>query len=77
MNLGTTLARVLATLAAPEAVTLIDLIGRVGPELAHSLADTPPADLAALRARLAAVPIVVTDEAIEEGRRLADDDDQA
>ena len=74
MSLGTTIARVLATLAAPEAVVFLDAIVKVGPELVHSFADIPAADLAALRARLAAAPIVDTDAAISEGRALADGD---
>lgn len=64
----------LAALTAPQAIALVELAAQAGSSIMHRLADTPPADLAALRARLAAAPIVDTDAAIAEGRALADDD---
>lgn len=58
----------LAALTAPQAIALVELAARAGSSIMHRLADSPPADLEALRDRLRRVPIVDTDAAISEGR---------
>ncbi len=58
----------LAALTAPQAIALVELAAQAGSSIMHRLADTPPADLEALRDRLRRAPITDTDAAIAGGQ---------